>query len=263
MGNNLEIYKWFCYTVLVYLDVKSNVGVFMIKKIDILGMQLDNYTVREAIMQVETYLSNNVLNTIESVSMKMLMEAETNSVVREVLSSMDLTVIGEAEIMQAAGTATMQRMQETKSNDFAAEFFKRVERNKKTIFVVGQTEKQIDDTKKKLHNRFPNLMFVGEYAVENCVGDLEGVINDMNALAPDIILSVLPTPLQEQFLMDHKDKMNANIWYGAGELEWRKDRRSLSAFLWRKVHMERLRNNINKYNKDSEIEPNDDKENEA
>ena len=36
----------------------------MIKKVDILGIQLDNYTVREAIMCVERYLSNNVLNTI-------------------------------------------------------------------------------------------------------------------------------------------------------------------------------------------------------
>ena len=37
----------------------------MIKKVDILGIQLDNYTVREAIMCVERYLSNNVLNTID------------------------------------------------------------------------------------------------------------------------------------------------------------------------------------------------------
>ena len=44
----------------------------MIKKVDILGIQLDNYTVREAIMCVERYLSNNVLNTIESISLQML-----------------------------------------------------------------------------------------------------------------------------------------------------------------------------------------------
>ena len=38
----------------------------MIKKVDILGIQLDNYTVREAIMCVERYLSNNVLNTLRA-----------------------------------------------------------------------------------------------------------------------------------------------------------------------------------------------------
>ena len=52
----------------------------MIKKVDILGIQLDNYTVREAIMCVERYLSNNVLNTIESISLQMLIDSETNPV---------------------------------------------------------------------------------------------------------------------------------------------------------------------------------------
>ena len=75
----------------------------MIKKVDILGIQLDNYTVREAIMCVERYLSNNVLNTIESISLQMLIDSETNPVLKEVMSSLDLAIIGEKEIIQAAG----------------------------------------------------------------------------------------------------------------------------------------------------------------
>ena len=72
----------------------------MIKKVDILGIQLDNYTVREAIMCVERYLSNNVLNTIESISLQMLIDSETNPVLKEVMSSLDLAIIGEKEIIQ-------------------------------------------------------------------------------------------------------------------------------------------------------------------
>ena len=56
----------------------------MIKKVDILGVQLDNYTVREAIMCVERYLSDHVLNTIESISLQMLIDSETNPVLKEV-----------------------------------------------------------------------------------------------------------------------------------------------------------------------------------
>ena len=44
----------------------------MLKKIDILGIEVDNYTVREAMMQVENYLDNTVMNTIETIDMKML-----------------------------------------------------------------------------------------------------------------------------------------------------------------------------------------------
>ena len=35
----------------------------MLKKLDILGLELDNYTVREAMFNVETYLNNDVMNT--------------------------------------------------------------------------------------------------------------------------------------------------------------------------------------------------------
>ena len=84
-------------------------GVGMIKKIDILGIQLDDYTVREAIRQVEAFSEENVPKVIERISMQMIMETEQDPVVREVLSSLDLAVIGEKEILEVAGAKTMQR----------------------------------------------------------------------------------------------------------------------------------------------------------
>ena len=74
----------------------------MIKKIDIMGIGLDNYTVRESMRQVENYLSNDVLNTIENISMQMLIASETDPVVHNVISELDLSVIGEKEILKAA-----------------------------------------------------------------------------------------------------------------------------------------------------------------
>ena len=94
----------------------------MIKKIDIMGIGLDNYTVRESMRQVENYLSNDVLNTIENISMQMLIASETDPVVHNVISELDLSVIGEKEILKAADADSMQRVQETEQNDFSYEF---------------------------------------------------------------------------------------------------------------------------------------------
>ena len=41
----------------------------MIKKIDIAGLQLDNYTVREMLMRVDRRISEKILTTIEEVNM--------------------------------------------------------------------------------------------------------------------------------------------------------------------------------------------------
>ena len=103
----------FAYIFSIY---GNEYGCKMIKKIDILGIQLDNYTVREAIMRVEAWYDNNMLNVIEMVSMQMLTESESDPVLKEVISSLDLAVIGEKGILQAAGVDTMQRIRETEEN---------------------------------------------------------------------------------------------------------------------------------------------------
>ena len=208
----------------------------MIKKIDIMGIGLDNYTVRESMRQVENYLSNDVLNTIENISMQMLIASGTDPVVHNVISELDLSVIGEKEILKA-----------TEQNDFSYEFYRRIERNKRSIFVLGQTEEDVQKVKAELQEAFPKLILAGEYALENCVGNLDAVINEMNATTPDVIVSILPSPLQEHFFAEHKDKMSATIWFGMGELGVHGKKHGLGSFVKNRLHLGRLKNSMNKY----------------
>lgn len=225
----------------------------MIKKIDILGMQLDNYTVREAMMQVEQYLDGDVLTAIECVSSQMLLAAEEDTVLRDVITSLDLAVIGDREIIQATGEATMQRIRETEENDFFQEFFKRVERNHKSIYILGQTGEAISRLKEKLLEEFPKLTFLGEYAIDQCVGNLETVINEMNVTAPNVIVSVLPTPMQEHFFAEHKDKMNASIWYGVGDMMPQERHGGIREFCRSFIRREKLKSSIAKYRIRNEV----------
>lgn len=55
----------------------------MIKKIDIAGLQLDNYTVREMIMRVDRRISEKILTTIEEVNMDTLALAESDEEVKQ------------------------------------------------------------------------------------------------------------------------------------------------------------------------------------
>lgn len=223
----------------------------MIKKIDILGMQLDDYTVREAMRKVESFPDDNLPKSIESISMQMLMEAEHDPVLKEAISSFDLAVVGEKEILEVAGVKTMQRIKETEENDFFFEFLKRVERNRKRLFLLGETEEKNKKVKRQLLEEYPKLMIEGEYALENCVGNLEAVINDLNAATPDVVLSVLPAPKQEHFFWEHKDKISAKIWYGLGGVEIGRKKGMRKRFK-RLLHRGRLKSSIEKYERKME-----------
>lgn len=69
----------------------------MIKTIDFAGIELDNYTVREMIMNVEKDMSDHGFHTIEEVNMDTLMLAETDELVRKAIGFAEHTVIAETE----------------------------------------------------------------------------------------------------------------------------------------------------------------------
>lgn len=223
----------------------------MIKKIDIMGILLDDYTVREALHQIESLSDDNVLRSIESISMQMLMEAEQDEELRNAISSLDLAIVGQKEILEVAGAGTMQRIKETEENDFFYEFLKRLERNHKRLFLLGETKEKNSRIKEKLIEQYPQLSIAGEYALENCIGDQAAVINEMNAATPDLVLSVLSSPTQEHFFWEHKDKINARIWYGVGDVEI-DGRTGVKKMVTSLLHRGRLKSSIEKYEKKKE-----------
>ena len=183
--------------------------------------------------------------------MQMLMEAEKDEELRNAISSLDLAIIGQKEILEVAGVGTMQRIKETEENDFFYEFLKRLERNHKRLFLLGETEEKNNRIKEKLIEQYPQLSIVGEYALENCIGDQAAVINEMNAATPDLVLSVLPSPTQEHFFWEHKDKINARIWYGVGDVEI-DGRTGVKKMVTSLLHRGRLKSSIEKYEKKKE-----------
>ena len=90
----------------------------MIKTIDVAGIELDNYSVRETIMNVEKNMSDNGFHTIEEVNMEMLLQAESDEVIREALASVEHTVIAERGILEAVGADSYQRKHEIDHHDF-------------------------------------------------------------------------------------------------------------------------------------------------
>lgn len=188
----------------------------MIKKIDICGMHVDNYTVRESMLRLEAYMNSTVLNIIETITMKQLMLATENSVVRECVENCDLSIIGEKEILAEVGNISVQRIREIQEKDFMFELIKRIVRNQRRVYLIGMTRADIEEVQKFFIEINSKFEAVDSYALEECEGDADDIINEINSETPDIIISVLPSPYEEEFLMEHKDKIGANIWYGLG-----------------------------------------------
>ena len=122
----------------------------MIKKIDIAGIQLDNYTTREMLIRIDRCIAEKSFTTIEEVNMKTLELVASDEEVKQALELFDYTVIADEGILKAASADTLQRRQEIEEHDFFYELFKRLDRNHKTVFVLGDSQAAVDEAEEFL-----------------------------------------------------------------------------------------------------------------
>ncbi len=220
----------------------------MVKKIRLLGMEIDNFTLREEMVQSESFYDNQELNIIRTVSIGMLSMAADSQVVRDAICQADLLVVGDREILTEAGIYSAQRLREAREHGFMREFLNGRIRSQSRFFLVAQNKKEMEAFLEFLKTKYEKLSVVGSYFKEVCGDDHDTMINEINAAAPDIILSVLPSPQEDAILLSEKAKISARVWYSLGP-DYQNTEKKQSFIVWFRqlIHKGRFKNVIHSY----------------
>lgn len=178
------------------------------KNINVLGVQLNDLSVREAIKLVAVYLNSESLNTVGFVSTNLLLEARDSDSLRESIEGMDIVVPTKPDIIKASG----YREREISNNVFMHEFLKKLSREKRKIFIVGSTEEEQVAIREALLRINDKLVFFGCFSFTDQDGSEDALINEINSVLPDVVISQIDSPRQEEFIHAAKQKVNARIW---------------------------------------------------
>ncbi len=189
----------------------------MVKKIRLLGMEIDNYSLPEEVLRGEEFINKSELNIIRTLSMKMLSLAVDNKAVRAGIEQADLLVIGNKEILLEAGIRSSQRLWEASEHGFMREYLKRICTDCRRVFLLAPDRAELEVFREYLKSTYEKMYIVGDYVVEKCGKDFDIMINEINAHVPDVILSVLDFLLEDEFLPDAREKIDAKVWYSLGE----------------------------------------------
>ena len=180
------------------------------RKMQLLGIELRDYSVKESLRLVGQYLNDAKLDTICFLSTDILLNAGEDENLKLWLESMDLTIPVSEEILHAAGITNRSRIKEVVNSVFYKEFVKRLSNEKRTMFILEETQSVLDASVEYIEKYASGIQLVGTYAFENLTGDEASIINDINAAVPDIVISRLSSPRQEQFVFENKNKITAN-----------------------------------------------------
>ena len=225
----------------------------MIKKINVAGIELDNSTVRESILQLEASMGGGRFHTIQEITMNTIMRAEENDKVKEAIQRLSHSIIADVGILDAVGESSLQRKHEIVDRDFFFEFMRRLEKMQKTVFLLGRDVVATQAAHDYIMEEFPKMNVAGLEALENSPNQTESIINEINVVAPTVIISVIPSPEQELFMLENRDKLSAEVWYGIGAaLEGQRGHRLLH-FVQHAMGVRKLVKSISEYKKLEEV----------
>lgn len=182
------------------------------RKMEVLGIPMKDLTIRESMKKVEQFFADEKVSTIALITMKGLIKAQDSPEIKEWMSSLDMTVAVDVDILHAADINYRSRIHDVENNVFISEFLKKLVRQRKTVYLMSQTEESLKKLEAELLSCEEGLRIVGKAAVDDLEHDDDFVINDMNMKVPWVLISNLESPKREQFLKENHMKMNVRIW---------------------------------------------------
>ncbi len=227
----------------------------MIKQIQLLGMTIPNYSLREELQLAQDALRDEKLRLLLTVSMQSLIKVSSSQSqqIKECVEQADLVVVEDPEILSIAGINSSQRIREAQDHLFFTELLKRLQRGQQQVYLVASKNAALEKIHEILSDRYEKLHIVGQYSIEDYPDDLDRMINEINSAAPDVIISAMPTPQQEEFLVANRSKLLAKLWYGLGEnYGLLMEKKGFGWRMKRLIHFGRFKMHVNHYEEGEE-----------
>lgn len=86
------------------------------------------------------------------------------------------------------------------------------------VYLLGGTPDVVKTTNSRLKNSYPGLRIVGYRSGYFTLEEEEGIVDDINAAKPHILLVALGSPLQEMFIDRWSARLNVRVCFAVGGL---------------------------------------------
>lgn len=181
------------------------------QKIDLFGMELVDHSLKESLWITDSFLKSGAPSTILFVSAKMLVGADGSDTQKEWIKAADLIVWSDAKVLQQAGIVSKNRIREVENQEYIKEVLKKLGKRKKTIYLLAQSEEQLEKLREDLLHLRNDLLIVGERVVD-VDESVESLVNEINSKTPTAVISRLPYLEQEKLMVETKKYLCAEVW---------------------------------------------------
>ena len=176
----------------------------MIEKMNIFDVEIPILTAKEAMIRAMQYLESESVDTIELVSMDMLMKERENAQWKEQINALTMLLPENTEILKAAEIENEKLFRETEENVFLKMFMKYMQKNHKKIFLLADSEENLGKVEAVLSRHNRGIRVTGQMVISENEEQIQDAINAINGTETDCILSVLPSRFRNGLLRQIK-----------------------------------------------------------
>ena len=185
-------------------------------KIQVLNIDIDDCTAKEAMKQTVAYMGTEAINVIEMVTVDTLMYASGDSSLRENIEKIDLVIPGEKEILEGVEVREKKQLQE---RTYLKMFLRFLHKNHSRVFLLVETEEEAEGFYRFLEEDYSGIQVAGIAKVSPADEADDLVVNAVNGAETDCVIASLSSPGQEEFITRNRLLLNARVWLGVGKSE--------------------------------------------
>ena len=189
----------------------------MNSKINVLELELHNDTAKEAMQKVMDYMQTEPLNIVELISSDSLLLSKDDEVLRDNIGQSDLVLTVEKSFLELAGVTDRRRLQEAESGLFLKMVLHYFHKNHVRVFLLAESQEDSLRLQEYFENYYAGIEIVGAEAVAANREMDDMILNSINGVEAECVISILPSPLQEAFVVRNRILLNTRLWLGLGK----------------------------------------------
>ncbi len=182
------------------------------QKYTVLGISLCDYGVREALRNTDGFLHSGGLNTVAYISGAILAQASKEEDLKRCVERIDMTICAEADVLEAVGIAGRNRVREIDEQSYLRELLRKLNRNRNSVYLLAETAEGLEGFKDIITEYQENLFIRGCGAYEDFDRQPERLVNALNDLTPDVVISCMPWMGDFRLTYEYGQYVNAKLW---------------------------------------------------
>lgn len=185
-------------------------------KASILNIQVNCVTMDEALQVAETFIAENTPHLIATANAEMVMKAQEDRELAQILNEADLVVPDGAGVVWAARHKGHVMPERVAGYDLTQHLLARAAKKGYRVYLFGSGPEIVARAKQQAEKRFPGVNIVGMRDGYFDSQQEKAIIHDIQSLSPHILLAALGVPKQEKWLAKYLQELKVPLSIGVG-----------------------------------------------